>query len=358
LSQAAGRVMSGAAGFFKRLEDVLNAAAGKPEFRAGRLFIHRAGLSLLIGTGVALFAFFGASCRSSVPLQIFYRPPGTTVEVYKSRPVALELVVYPPPAGPARGAVIFIHGGGWSVAGAGIPTYQDWHGPLREAGLRAFALEHRVPPRYRGRDHINDCVDAVRYIERNAERFGFPADRMALVGFSSGGHLAVMTGLSLSRPRPGLRSLAGAGPVRAVVAYYAPLDPERLLEDTTNPDLREVLVNYLPRYSAAPINGATDANQLSALRRSFYERALADISPMRHVHAFAPRMFLLHGVADELIPVDQSRAFRDRANTVKPGVARLLEIERGDHHFIRSRSRWARAADWAALEFIEAQLDD
>ena len=273
--------------------------------------------------------------------------------MYKERPVPLQLVIYPaPPGGVARGAVVFIHGGGWSVTGAGIPTYQDWHEPLQKAGLRAFALEHRVPPQYRGRDHINDCVDAVRYIERNATRFRIPGDRLALVGFSSGGHLAVMTALTLSRPRPGLRSMAGSGPVRAVAAYYAPLDPERLLEDTTNPDLRKVLENYLPRYSVSPADGVTDANQLSDLRRSFYERALADISPMRAVHAFAPPMILLHGVRDDLIPVQQSRAFRDRANEIKPGMVELIEIEKGDHHFIRSRSKWARAADRQALEFI------
>ncbi|MCR9140902.1 MAG: alpha/beta hydrolase [bacterium] len=307
----------------------------------------------------ALALFFAPACGSSLPLQLFFRPSGTTVEVYKRRPVPLKLVVYPrPPGGTARGAVIFIHGGGWSVAGAGIPTYQDWHEPLQKAGLRAFALEHRVPPRYRGRDHINDCVDAVRYIERNAQRFGIPADRMALVGFSSGGHLAVMTGLTLSRPRPGMRSLSGAGPVQAVVAYYAPLDPERLLEDTTNPELRKVLVNYLPRFSVTPTDAPNSTgNQLSELRRSFYERALTDISPMHHMHAFAPPMYLLHGVRDELIPVEQSRAFRDRANSIKPGAARLEEVGKGDHHFIRSRNRWARAADEAALDFIQERFE-
>lgn len=308
---------------------------------------------------LALFglAWSGIACRASLPLQLFFRPSGTSVEVYKHRPVPLKLIVYPAPAGPAKGAIVFIHGGGWSVAGAGIPTYQDWHEPLQAAGLRAFALEHRVPPRYRGRDHINDCVDAIRYITRNAARFGIPADRMALVGFSSGGHLAVMTGLTLSRPRPGMRSLTGAGPVRAVVAYYAPLDPERLLEDTTNPDLRKVLVNYLPQYTATPVEGGSaNANQLSQLRRSFYERALTDISPMRHVHSFAPPMFLLHGAADALIPIDQSRAFRDRANSIKPGLVRLSEVSKGDHHFIRSRSRWARDADREALDFIRSRL--
>ncbi len=318
-----------------------------------------AALAAAILVGIVLFA--APACRASLPLQLFFRPAGTTVEVYKRRPVPLKLVVYPSPADnnrQTRGAVVFIHGGGWSVAGAGIPTYQDWHEPLQEAGLRAFALEHRVPPRYRGRDHINDCLDAVRYIGRNAARFGIPPDRMALVGFSSGGHLAVMTGLSLSRPRPGMRSISGPGPVRAVVAYYAPLDPERLLEDTTNPDLRKVLVNYLPQFSVAQNDATASANQLSELRRGFYARALTDISPMHHVHAFAPPMYLLHGVADELIPIEQSRAFRDRANEIRPGLARLEEIPKGDHHFIRSRSRWAREAHRGALEFILDRLED
>ena len=316
---------------------------------------------LLVRFSLGLIFFsssFGAMllCKS-VPLQLFFRPPGTEVETYKRSPVPLELVVYPAPQNKAaRGAVVFIHGGGWSVAGAGVPTYQDWHEPLQTAGLRAFAVEHRVPPEYRGRDHINDCVDAIRYIENNAARFGIPANRLALVGFSSGGHLAVMSGLSLSRPRPGIRSLASAGPVRAVVAYYAPLDPERLLDQNPSPALREVLVNYLPRYALHSRAVAGDAPREEELRRSFYERALKDISPMQHVHAFAPPMLLLHGVRDDLIPVQQSRSFFEHANQVRPGMIQLREVERGDHHFIRSRSRWARAVDQAAIDFIVEAL--
>ncbi len=301
-----------------------------------------------------LFLLVGL-CASPLPLQLFYRPPGTFVETYRRAPGPLELVVYPSPrtdgVGLARGGVIFIHGGGWSVSGAGVPTFSDWDRPLRDAGLRAFALEHRVPPKYRGRDQIEDCVAAVNYVRTNAERFGIPGDRLALIGFSSGGHLAVMTALSMSRPRPGVRSV-NDNPVRAVVSFYAPLDPEALLGDSGDPEVRRLLVNYLPRFDAETVAAA----EATELRRNFYRRALNDVSPVKHLHRYAPPMLLVHGVKDELVPIEQSRTLYAAAVQVRPDLAVLREVPRGDHHFIRSRSRWARDVEREAIEFIVERM--
>lgn len=311
------------------------------DLRASRCLRFAVLFPLLLSVGV---------CASPPPLQLFYRPPGTFTETYRRAPGPLELVVYPQArttsAGMARGGVIFIHGGGWSVAGAGVPTFSDWDEPLREAGLRAFALEHRVPPQYRGRDQIEDCVAAVNYVSENAARFGIPADRLALVGFSSGGHLAVMTALSMSRPRPGVRSLES--PLRSVVSFYAPLDPQSLLNDSGDPEVRRLLVNYLPRFDAETVSAA----EATELRRNFYRRALNDVSPVQHLHRYAPPMLLIHGVQDELVPVEQSRALYAAAVQVRPDLAILREVPRGDHHFIRSRRSWARDVEREAIRFM------
>lgn len=292
-----------------------------------------------------------AGACASAPPQLFYQPPGTQLESYRRSPVELRIAAYPAYADASVGAVLFIHGGGWGVGGAGLPFYADWEKQIRRADLRAFAVEHRLPPRYRGRDQVEDIVAAVRYLQTNATRFGFPPDRIALVGFSSGGHLAVMAGLTLSRRRPGQFRTA-ARPVRAVVAYYAPLDPERLLQ-SENPEIRAILFNYLPAFDPG-----RDMRESVRLRESFYLRALKDISPLQNLHRDAPPMLLVHGDQDKLVPISQSQAFAERALELKPGLARL-EIARGaDHNFEASRSRWARALEEESIDFIIDQFEE
>ncbi len=303
-----------------------------------------------IQLSVSLAAFFAALCASA-PAPLFYQPEGTTFESYRRTPVDLRLAVYPAYADQSAGAILFVHGGGWGVGGAGLPFYADWEKQVRRADLRAFAVEHRLPPRYRGRDQVEDVVAAVRYLQTNATRFGFPADRIALVGFSSGGHLAVMTGLTLSKRRPGQFRTA-SNPVRAVVAYYAPLDPERLLQ-SENPEIRDILFNYLPAFDPG-----RDMRESVRLRESFYLRALKDISPLQNLHRDAPPMLLVHGDQDKLVPISQSQAFQARAEELKPGLVRLETARGADHNFEASRSRWARALEEESVEFILDQFED
>ncbi|MCB1318279.1 MAG: alpha/beta hydrolase, partial [Leptospiraceae bacterium] len=240
---------------------------------------------------MSILMFPGCSSHSGV---LFYRPPGTTTEVYKTHPEALQLTVYPESTpGIHTGAVVFIHGGGWQAKGSDLPLYWDWHARVQNAHLRAFSLEHRAAPTYRGHDLLEDTLDAVAYIRQHANRFRIPPDKIALVGFSSGGHLAVLTALAASTPRPG-RYERHPGGIRAAISFYGPLDPEGLLE-YGNPAARNLLLNYLPEFRDYSANQSDGGAQ----QRSFLTQSLKDISPIYRLHYRAPRMLLLHGAKDE-----------------------------------------------------------
>ncbi|MBI3396513.1 MAG: alpha/beta hydrolase [Spirochaetia bacterium] len=281
------------------------------------------------------------SCRSHPG--VLYRPAGTTIETYKTDPVPLRLNIYPY-SGKARGAVLFVHGGGWAVGGSDVPLYGDWEAVLSDANLRAFSMEHRLPPDYRGKDMIQDCIDAVRYLNNNAGRFGFPRGNVAIVGFSSGGHIAVMTAITLSRS-----SFGRPDPqVRAVVSYYAPLDPSSLYA-SGSPEIRQILEAYLPAY---PGDSGVSSERSAVLRREYFTRALIDISPTANLHPGIPHMFLAHGEGDSLVPVQQSRAFVSRADVTAPGKVILETIPGMEHNFNLARGRWAREIEKRAVRFI------
>lgn len=303
-----------------------------------------------------------ASCFSAKPrkqMQLFYRPPGTTVEIYREEPVSLGINVYPPPPGPIRGAVIFVHGGGWMMPGTDLPLFEDWEQPLKDAGLQAFSIEHRTAPEYRGRELVEDCAQAVRYVHQNAARFKIPEDKIALIGFSSGGHLSVMTALTLTKQDPAL-GVRQASYLKAVVSFYAPLDLEELAK-TGGPEIRTILANYLPiknpgeegdesKQRAMRMRSMADFSQDSFLKRTLY-----DISPIENIHPAMAPTFLIHGDSDSLIPMMQSVQFYRRAYAAGASVA-FLGVPGAEHNFQQSRKPYARQAEAAAIQFILQHL--
>lgn len=96
---------------------------------------------------------------------------------------------YPPPGAPDReAAVLVLPGGGYeyvSVVNEGDPVAQRF----AAAGFVAAVLVYRCEP-HRHPVPLLDAAAAVRYVRRQADDLGVRADRVAMVGFSAGGHLA------------------------------------------------------------------------------------------------------------------------------------------------------------------------
>ena len=284
-----------------------------------------------------------------------FRPEGTEEIVYATDPERLCLLAYPTGGENPVGAVIFIHGGGWSIPGPDMPLFADWVDELNKRNLRSFSIEHRVSPAYRGIDPIEDSIQAFRFIQSRSSEFGFPPDKIAIMGFSSGGHIAVMTGLKLTsesetssnpdgRPNPGR---SDAYPPVAVVSFYAPMEPGELYQ-VGSPGIKSILEGYLPD----PPKNMTDAVQ----HRAFLQQKFPEISPGAQLHRGAPPMLLIHGQQDRLVPATQSISFYWKARNLGLNKTQLILVPRGDHNFNRSRSQWARLTEQQALDFIARSI--
>jgi acetyl esterase len=87
--------------------------------------------------------------------------------------------------------VAFFHGGGWVV---GNTRRYD---PLctfiaRSVGVVVVSVDYRLAPEHRAPTAVNDCVDAVRWLEEHANSLGGTASRLAVSGDSAGGNLAAV----------------------------------------------------------------------------------------------------------------------------------------------------------------------
>ena len=101
-----------------------------------------------------------------------------------------EFYYYPTENKRGRGTVIICPGGAYgghaSHEGEGYAKF------LNEIGLNVFVLIYRVFP-YGFPAALLDARRAIRYVRANAEKFGIDADKVAIMGSSSGGHLSALT---------------------------------------------------------------------------------------------------------------------------------------------------------------------
>ena len=211
----------------------------------------------------------------------------------------LDLAMPESGAGPFP-AIVFLHGEGWRAGHR--RDMRHFAEGVAHMGYVGVTVEYRLVPAARFPAQVEDCKTALRWLRANAATYRIDPGRIGAVGFSAGGHLASLLGVTSAKD--------GRDGVQAVVSFFGP-------EDFTTRDWpsdleREVIVPFL---------GGTFAERPEA-----YERA----SPVRYVTPEAPPFLLFHGGRDELVPVDQSRRLAEKLRGA--GVPVELVVFEGERH--------------------------
>lgn len=243
--------------------------------------------------------------------------------------LALIMDVYRP-AKPNGAAIVAIQGSGWYVPmrydAAPINARTEviaFAQHLADAGYVVFAISHRAAPRFRFPAQIEDAQRAVRFVRAHAEDYGVDERRIGAFGTSSGGHLAELLGTMDS---PGDASSADpverpSAKVSAVVALFAPSDLRTLT--TSGRAAHIALMGFEYQDPARRRPGSVRENEFENL-----QYALA--SPITHVTRDDAPMLLMHGDADDIIPIEQSTTLAAALQTA--GVAvRMIRVAGGGH---------------------------
>lgn len=212
--------------------------------------------------------------------------------------LALLLDSYHPDQSNGYG-IIHISGSGWS-APLGLdatPLKASRHvevegKPLVAAGYTLFTINHRATPRFSYPAAVEDAQRAVRFIRYHAAQFGITPDRIGAIGGSSGGHLVSLLGLLPGDGDPDDESPINrlSAKVQCVVARAAPGS----FSDMPGRGAQALFLGV-------SLNPDTPPGSLED------RRALA-ASPITYVTSAAPPFFFIHGDADEVVPITQSKA--------------------------------------------------
>lgn len=163
----------------------------------------------------------------------------------------------------SRTGVVVCPGGGYGMLADNHEGRQvaNW---LNSLGIAAFVLKYRLGPRYHHPIELGDAQRAIRMVRAQAAHFGVAPDRIGIMGFSAGGHLASTAGTHFDEGNSGAADAidrAGSRPDFLVLgypvisftsAYTHKGSLKNLLGDQPDPNLVENLSNELQVTSRTP----------------------------------------------------------------------------------------------------------
>lgn len=209
----------------------------------------------------------------------------------------LVLDLYLPDGGIVAPLTVWVHGGAWrSGTKEDLPRRKDQNFPraLREEGYAVASLDFRLSGEAPFPAQVHDIKAALRFLRATADDFGYSADRIALAGVSSGGHLAAL--VALTGGEPDLEGSIGdhlrvSSEVQAVVSYCGASNLTTILAQSTPHGLsvREPALDLF-------IGGQPE---------DVPETARA-ASPVFHVDSADPPLLLIHGDQDPQMPINQA----------------------------------------------------
>lgn len=151
---------------------------------------------------LALALSIAGTALADEPTKLPLWPEGAPGALGKAEADVPTITVYPAPAGKATGAsVVICPGGGYGMLAKDHEGKQvaAW---LNSIGVAGIVLEYRLGPRYHHPVMLNDAQRAIRMVRHKAAEWKLDPKRVAILGFSAGGHLAstAATHFDLGKP--------------------------------------------------------------------------------------------------------------------------------------------------------------
>ena len=210
--------------------------------------------------------------------------------------------------------VVLIHGGGWigNDKTADIGYMGNTVSALINSGIAIASIDYRWATQATFPAQIQDCNRAVSFLYDNAEKYGLDKNRIALMGFSAGGHLASLQGLSNNNK---------------VDAFFMP--------NTSKKFKFKAVVDFYGPAELILFPGADDAKSPEGLLIGAAPIARPDLakiaSPTTYVDKTDPPFLLIHGEKDNLVAPRHSQLLSSWLTT--NGVKNELIIVKDAPHF-------------------------
>ncbi len=268
----------------------------------------------------ALIALLLSSAAAPAAEPAVVLRPDVTYAVAGSEKLQLD-VAMPATPGP-HPAVVCLHGGAWRYGSRKeLSRGSRWYDLgmpgkslteiLAARGFVAVSVGYRFAPDNKFPAQIEDAKTAVRFLRANAATFRIDPDRIAALGFSSGGHLAALLGTTdESAGFDGTLYPDQLSRVQCVVNFFGPSD---LTLYTETPGIENAYF--------VPLLGGRSRDKFE-----LYKKA----SPIEYVSKDDPPFLIVQGTADLLVPAIHSERLHEKLTAA--GVGSTLITVKGKGH--------------------------
>lgn len=262
----------------------------------------------------------GTVCKQDIPYQ------GDTLKKHQ-----LDLYL---PSGITRPVplLIFVHGGGWvsNDKTADMGYMRKTIGEVVQRGIAIASIDYRFAQDAVFPEILKDCNRAVSFLYDQAAMYGFDRERFALMGFSAGGHLATLMGLSSNNQ---IDSFFVPGSsrefrFRAIVDFYGPMDLEKMPNSKAPGAPESILIGGLPSLLPARARAA---------------------SPLTYIDKLDPPVLIIHGEKDDMVPPAQSQLLQQQL-MLKAVPTDLIIVPGAPHYGVMFDAEWIRKRVLAFLE--------
>ncbi len=206
-------------------------------------------------------------------------------------------------------------------------------------GYTVFAVRPGSKTRYTGAEMETHVKLGIRYVKQHAGDYHIDAGRLGLTGASAGGHLAVLAAVTPEEGRSDAKNplMAFGTQVKAAGVFFPPTD---LLDWNGKPADMNVLGDLL---FLGGIEGHSEAE--------VKERARL-LPPAQLVKGPAVPFLLIHGDADPLVPLQQSKKMVEVLKAAG-GSAELIVKSGGGHPWLTLPEEVEVMAKWFDQQLVQ-----
>lgn len=202
--------------------------------------------------------------------------------------------------------VVVVHGGAWQTGGKGYGIANYFVEPLKAAGYLVVDINYRLAPQYRFPAQIHDVKCAIRHLRANADLYNLNPDAIAMLGFSSGGHLAALAGSTDTEDGFDVGEYADqSSRVQVVVNLSGVIN----------------LQYYCNVDTVRAVFGAQDCKDAAVLQPA---------NPTTYLTPDDPPYLIFHGDADTAVPLGFSTDLKDKLDA--NNIFNMLYVVEGAGH--------------------------
>lgn len=255
--------------------------------------------------------------------------------------IGLVMDVFTPKGKPNGLGIVDVISGAWHSDRGKIRDHEraQTFQILCAKGYTVFAVRPGSISKFSVAEMVVNLNRGIRWVKEHSGDYDIDRDRLGMMGASAGGHLACMA--AVTAESTGDKSEQDEEPadarVRAVAVFFPPTD----------------FLNY----NGKAIDARKDDDLSKLVRRLAFPQGLGDvtdsevtqlltqISPARLVTPQAPPFLLIHGDADQVVPLQQSELMLAALKQAKV-PAELVVKQGGGHPWLTIHEEVKLLADW------------